>query len=177
MNRWEYLLTPAFQTRYVLAAHYVKDCPVVVEVGGWKNCIADYLDEHHTVVTIDPLAEPRVNQASVNCIKKSLQDVDTSFLKAQDFGLVFLGFELVGERSNVAMDKLVSMVNQARTVVLEYSIKHSPSGIQANILLGRCNKQIYLKTILDLSGNNLNLPADSFPPFYERMFMVMRDNV
>jgi len=181
VNRWEYLLTPESQARYALAAYYVRDCPIVVEVGAWKNCIADYLKPNHLVIVIDPLAECSPKQGQeVEVIKESLQDVDLTFdltsLRGNDYGLVFLGFELVGEKSFIAMEKFINMANDAKIVVLEYALKHAPSVEQVGEFLRRCGKREFFRIKLDISGNAMSLPSDSYPPFCERMFIVLKED-
>lgn len=175
MNRWEYLLTPAFQARYALAANYVRDCSVVVEVGAWKNCIADYLQRNHPVIVIDPLAEcsPKEGQ-EVEIIAEPLQNVDMAFLREEDYGLVFLGFELVGDRSEIAMEKFINMANDAKTVVIEYATEHTSSVRQVDEVLRRCNKREHLRVKLDVVADPESLSLDGFPPFYKRVFVVWR---
>jgi hypothetical protein len=49
----------AFRSRYVLAAHHLRGCRHVVEIGGYRTPISTFLHGHHeSVTTIDPYVRP-----------------------------------------------------------------------------------------------------------------------
>ena len=50
---WGYLDTEALQSRYVLAAHFVKDARNIVEIGGYRdNVITRFLTGTHDSVSV-----------------------------------------------------------------------------------------------------------------------------
>ena len=54
-----YLLTEGAMSRYVLAAHYVRDCQSVIEIGGFKTPITRFLTRvPEQVLVVDPLIPP-----------------------------------------------------------------------------------------------------------------------
>ena len=69
---WGYLDTVALQSRYVLAAHYVRKARHIVEVGGYRgNVITNFLTGQHESVTVysldaefEPLAQDTLNGAA-----------------------------------------------------------------------------------------------------------------
>lgn len=49
----------SFKSRYVLAAHHLRGCRHIVEVGGYRTPISSFLNGHHlSVTTIDPYIRP-----------------------------------------------------------------------------------------------------------------------
>ena len=172
MSRWEYLSTPPFLTRYVLAAHYLKDLPFVVEVGGYKNCVADFLPSSVRVVTADPLCERR-SEGNLVAHRKRIEEVDWSFLKGRRYGVAALGLDLCDAAAST--DVLVGLMAESEVSVVETPEKFAPGMSQMAKIVERSGRQVHVKVLLDLKGNRLDLPADSFPPFYERLLMVLKD--
>jgi len=171
MNRWEYLITPPFKTRYVLAAHWVQHCPVIVDVGGWKNCVAEFLPAENPAIVyaIDPLLEIPEDRRVIQ-LRKELKDVE---LPASDepFGLVAIGFEI---DAGPSFEKLVRLAERADTVVLEGAMRYPPSVEGLENLTARVNKSVSLTLKLDMKGSPLDIPPDSFPPFFERQMFVLK---
>src|SRR5579859_7321916 len=55
---WGYLDTEPLRIRYVLAAHFVRDCPHIIEIGGYRqNVITSFLRGAHESVTVFSLDE------------------------------------------------------------------------------------------------------------------------
>jgi hypothetical protein len=49
----------AFKSRYVLAAHHLRHCRHIVEIGGYRTPISSFLrSQHESVTTIDPYIKP-----------------------------------------------------------------------------------------------------------------------
>src|SRR5262245_22067855 len=54
-----HLSGPAAAVRQVLSAHFVRDCPHVIEIGGHIRPVTPYLTHHpSSVLVVDPKTEP-----------------------------------------------------------------------------------------------------------------------
>src|SRR5262249_35063152 len=100
---WGYLDTEALQIRYAIAAHFLKDCKNVVEVGGYRrNAITHFLTGHHESVTVFSLdAEfeecERDTLNGAPCMVKHIRNYFQTFSHStDDLGLVALGLEIYG---------------------------------------------------------------------------------
>src|SRR5262249_41870450 len=102
-KEWKYLESRAFATRYVLAAHFVRACRFVIEVGGSATATDHFLTgAHDGVLVLDPLARERSadvlngRPCSVAHVRARFQDVDWHIPAGADYGLVMLGLEIQG---------------------------------------------------------------------------------
>ena len=122
MNRWEYLVTPAYLVRHAIAAHFVKECPVVIDVGSYRVP----LPVLQPLFSIDPLA---TIDGAHHC---SVGEFWEHHNELRGFGLVILGLDIVG-RGEVAV--LADMMDVASVTVLEWSASHRLGVQQASQLL------------------------------------------
>ena len=54
----------AFKSRYVIAAHHLKHCRHIVEIGGYRTPITHFLTSQHASVTVlDPYVKPVANHS------------------------------------------------------------------------------------------------------------------
>jgi len=170
MNRWEYLKAEPFLTRYVIAARWLRDCMEIIEVGGYQNCIADFLPrgQPYSVFAVDPLLEWTGERAI--CIKKRIQDVDINEFRLSRYGLLMLGFDIMDE----SQDKIVEMAKEAAIMVVEYPLRHLPSVRKVTDIITRANLEIKMRVLLNLEGNSVE-SSEKYPPFWERqMFLLER---
>lgn len=129
----DYLATEAARTRCVIAAHFVRECPHVVEIGGFTTPVSLYLTGVHESVTVfDPLMrdyEARsLNGAPcrVRHISRSFQDSEVE-VEPGSYGLVMLGASLKhfsddpSERERQWL-KLTGIVERARVAVIEAAV-------------------------------------------------------
>jgi len=171
MNRWHYLTTPPFKARYVLAAHWLRHLPVIVEVGGWKNCVAEFLPSGSPAVVyaVDPLLAIPEFPAVVQ-FKKELKDIQLPQLP-KPYGVVALGFD-VEEGPN--FETLVGLAEEADTIVLESALRYPPSADGVEMLIARLDRSLHLTLKMDMTGSPLELPPDSSRPFLERQMYVLK---
>jgi hypothetical protein len=183
---WEYLVTPAYQTRYVLAAHYLDACADVVEVGGYRTPISGFLRApHRSVTVIDPLIEPGEHDmlagqpCRVRHVRAFFQDVPD--LPAT-YGLALLGFDLeLYEVSRVqrrrTLDQLTPVVRAASRIVMEI-----PRDWAASRWLGAwVEKTTGFRRVLDVTldlkperPEDLGVDlATSWPPIWRRRVLVL----
>ena len=85
--------------RQVLAAHFVRDCPHIVEIGGHLRPVTDYLTHAPlSVLSVDPKTRPRGRRAArqpcrVRHVARKFQEVDYDYAP-RSYGLVLLGYSL-----------------------------------------------------------------------------------
>ena len=122
-----HLSGPAAAIRQVLAAHFVRDCPHIIEIGGHIRPITPYLT--HTplsVLSVDPKTEPyearelNGHPCRVRHVNRKFQDVDYGYAP-HSYGLVLLGYSLkpFGRREPLG-ELFFSLIDNARIVVIEY---------------------------------------------------------
>lgn len=131
-TRYAYLLTEAGKARYVLAAHYVRGCEHVVEIGGFTDPITGYLTEiPQTLLVLDPRTEAyHAEQLSghpcrVDHVPALFQDYEFD-LDPGSYGLVILGLSLKRFSDSPAVrkrqwSKLVKLVDDSRVTVVDYA--------------------------------------------------------
>src|SRR5690606_30936388 len=118
---------PASEVRQVLAAHFVRDCPHILEIGGHIRPITSHLTHHPISVTsIDPKT-PAFEAEELNGQPCRVRHVDKKFQQIaydyapRSYGLVLLGYSLkpFGQREPLGQ-LLFSLIDNARRVVIEY---------------------------------------------------------
>ena len=151
---WAYLTSPAFQLRYVLAAHFVHACPDVVEIGGYKTPIDKFLTGYHTSVTaLDPLVQFYSGKylngkpCYVQHLPIPFQDYNNYPLK--DYGLIALGMHIQGE-----LGVLYELVMRSAVTVVEFASDFTPACEQYIALCLATKRKPRLNLKLDLNGND-----------------------
>ena len=116
------------EARHVLAAHYLRDCEHIVEIGGHERPITSYLTHHPiSILSVDPkttafeAAELNGKPCNVRHVAKKFQEVEFDY-RPQSYGLVLLGYSLkpFGKRDPLG-DLLFSLVDNAKTVIVDYT--------------------------------------------------------
>lgn len=129
----DYLVTEAAQTRCVIAAHFVRDCAHVVEIGGFKTPISLYLTGRHDSVTVfDPLMNDyqartlNGKPCRVRHVSRSFQDAEIE-LEPGSYGLVMLGCSLkhfsdAPRERERQWRRLAGIVERAGVAVIEAAV-------------------------------------------------------
>ena len=180
---WGYLDTDPLRTRYVLAAYFVRACPDVVEIGGYRgNVITAFLHGHHqsvTVFSLDEEFEP-LQLAELNGAPCRVRHVRDYFQSRPDLipassvglGLVILGLELHGE-----LEPVLQLMRRARVCVLEVALDHPPGITAMDQILDAVPARTACCIDLDLSGNEAllqhELGSNMNRPFWRRRLRVI----
>ena len=180
---WGYLDTDALRTRYVLAAHFVRECRQVIEIGGYRgNVITSFLRGRHDQVTVFSLDEEfeELERAELNgapCRVRHIRDYFQSHPEAAipaigRLGVVVLGLELQGE-----MQPFLRLLKRSSVVVLESSADYQPSISTLEQILSAVPARTVCRIDLDLSANE-SLLADELKtnmnhPFWRRRMHVI----
>jgi len=176
---WRYLTAEAFRTRSVLAAHYVRECDTVVEIGGWRSPIDRFLTgAHGLVVVVDPFVHDaernELNGAPsrVRHVRARFQDLRWQVVRPKGYGLVMLGLELEGLSENdYAM--LFELVENANVTVVEFPTSWDSSRAQFERIRSNVTATERLRVKLDLGGNDLGDLSHSWPARVERELYVL----
>jgi predicted O-methyltransferase YrrM len=176
---WKYLESEAFSTRSVVAAHFLRDCPMVIEIGGGRATIDSFLTgRHQRVVVVDPfLRERRVGaiddgRCAVQHIRARFQDVDWRIEQPGKYGLVMLGLELQGLGED-DRQMLYALVNGARATVIEFPTSWQPSCDQFRAIRQNTRTCERFACKIDLSGNPVGDLENSWPPRFDREIHVL----
>lgn len=147
---WPYLLEDSFQVRHQIAAHFLKDLPQIVEIGGYLKNISSYLSQDQHYIGLDPLS-PHVNEHNKKIYPVSYELLNTSVLK-DTYGLACLGLDFP------LYDDLLDIIEKSSIVVLEHSVTWMFS-VSKTYQIKSCFTwdviaQISIEIPNDTSGNN-----------------------
>ncbi|MDH3693836.1 MAG: hypothetical protein OER96_04620 [Gammaproteobacteria bacterium] len=173
-----YLLTPAAQCRYVLAAHSVRDCDHIVEIGGRFTPITQYLTKApKSVLVLDPKM-PAYSADSFFGRPCDIRHVTAKFqnwdfeLSDKNYALVILGCSIKHFSDNDTQrehewQKLIALINGAAITVLEYATDWRNGADNFAAMRDRINARKVLQIDMDISSN-----TDMDTPYTLRRFLV-----
>jgi hypothetical protein len=178
---WGYLDTEALQTRYVLAAHFVRNARNIVEIGGYRdNLITRFLTGTHDSVSVFSLdAEFETFEGDTlngaPCHVRHVGDYFQNYTHpTESLGVIVLGIEILG-----GFDPLCELLSRADVAVIEVPIDHAPSVECLGSILLRTNLRVAVQINLDLSPNE-DIIGDELAktnmnkPFWKRNVYVLR---
>ncbi len=161
--------------RQVLAAHFLRDCPHVLEIGGHIRPVTGFLTHAPLSVTsVDPKTEAfeaeelNGRPCRVRHIPCKFQEVAYDYAPGS-YGLVLLGYSLkpFGRRDPLG-ELLFSLIDNARTVIIEYAPELERAASQVPHIVSR--PSVNLTCMLDL---HLNDPEIAKTPFAARRLYVL----
>ena len=178
---WGYLDTEALQTRYVLAAHFVRNARHIVEIGGYRdNLITHFLTGTHDSVSVfsldaefETFAAETLNGAP--CRVRHVGDYFQSYTHpTESLAVIVLGIEILGD-----FDPLCNLLSNADVAVIEVPIDHAPSVECLGSILLRTNLRVAVQINLDLSPNEAIIgdelaKTNMNVPFWKRNVYVLR---
>lgn len=139
-----HLAAPILAARHAIAAHFLRDCEHIVEIGGYKLPITGFLTHQpKSVLSVDPKMDPlecdELNGAAcrVRHIAQKFQQLEFG-PEPYSYGLVILGYSLkpYGERQPDG-DQLFELIDNAKRSVIDYMIDLERPEAQLPQLLGR----------------------------------------
>jgi dienelactone hydrolase len=176
---WKYLESPAFASRYVLAAHHVRACPLVIEIGGSATSIDQFLTgDHESVLVLDPFLREsyadslRGRPCRVARVRARFQDVDWHVPPEAAYGLVMLGLEIQRMEPH-QYEVLYRLVTGAPVTVIEFPPSGPPSREQFEPIRRNTRTRLTFQARLDLEGNDFGDLSNSWPPRCDRALYVL----
>lgn len=147
---WPYLESELFQSRYVLAAYFLRGIPLVVELGGHKTPITGFLGPGQVGISIDPLLESGAVGRHFHLAGR-FPDVQFPIPVRGPYGVVILGLEL--HLADDGWAKLYELLRGAARIVLGEP-KHFPTSARQIVQI---RENVPLREVLtvgvDLRGN------------------------
>jgi hypothetical protein len=178
-KEWKYLESRAFSTRYVLAAHFVSACHSVIEIGGAKTPIDQFLTgAHESVLVLDPFIRESYTDhlngtlCHISHVRARFQDVDWHIPPTAEYGLVMLGIEIQGLTPQ-QYEMLYDLVNRAKVTVIEFPTSWAPSREQFEMIEKNTRTKVTFQTKLNLEGNDFGDLENSWPPRCDREMHVL----
>ncbi|HNS02250.1 MAG TPA: glycosyltransferase [Anaerolineae bacterium] len=179
-KEWAYLESPAFAARYLLASQWVAGCRNVIEIGGARTPIDQFLTgEHDSIVVIDPLISERRQESwrgqpcSVTHLRARFQDLSWTIPPAAGLGLVLLGMDFQG-MAEEDWQQLYRLIERAQVTVIEFPLSWEPSAAQFARICANTATRIVLRAGLDLAGNDFGNLENSWPPRTDRVLYVLQ---
>lgn len=148
MTLWPYLRDERYQTRYAVAAFLLRDCPLVVELGGYLTPISDFLRPGQRSIVIDPLMHPALETAEHRRILQRFQDVDVR--PQTPYGVCVLGLELHMEEPG--WERLYALLGAAMRVVIGVPVDYVHAVHQFAKIMNNTRLEEELVISMDLGG-------------------------
>jgi hypothetical protein len=139
-----HLLSPVLMGRQALAAHFLRNCTDIVELGGHKAPITPFLMHGpKSVVSVDPKIVPLETDrlhgraCQVRHIAAKFQQVDFD-VEPFEYGLVMLGYSMKGYGAEQAVnEQLMQLVDAAKVTVIDHVVDFARADTQLPALLDR----------------------------------------
>jgi hypothetical protein len=171
-----HLSGPGAAIRQVLAAHFVRDCPHVVEIGGHIRPVTDYLTHAPlSVLSVDPKTPPfeaeelNGRPCRVRHVARKFQEVDYDY-EPGSYGLVLLGYSLKPFGSREPLGQLLfGLIDNAKIVILEYPPALERASSQVPSILTRPSLQMVCSFDITIDD-----PEIRDTPYAGRRFHVLR---
>jgi hypothetical protein len=171
-----HLSGPASAVRQVLAAHFVRDCPHIVEIGGHLQPITGYLTHApRSVLAVDPKTaayeaeELNGHPCRVRHVPRKFQDITYDYVPGS-YALVLLGYSLKRFGSHEPLGQLLfSLVDNAKITVIDYAPDLDRAASQVPAIIGRPTVRVHCSFELVL-----NDPEIVGSPYAKRRFYVLR---
>ncbi len=170
-----HLSGPAAEARQVLAAHYLRDCPHIVEIGGHIRPITGFLTHNPlSVLSVDPKTAPyesdRLNgrPCRVRHVARKFQEIDYDYAPFS-YGLVLIGYSLkpFGAREPLG-ELLFSLIDNAKVVVIDHATELDRASTQVPAILSRPTVRVHCSIALELDDD-----AIAGTPYGRRQFHVL----
>jgi hypothetical protein len=171
-----HLSGPGAAIRQVLAAHFLRDCEHIVEIGGHIRPVTGYLTHAPlSVLSVDPKT-PAYEAEMLNgkpCrvrhVARKFQEVEYTYAR-RSYGLVLLGYSLKPFGSREPLGQLLfGLIDNAKTVVLEYPPALERASSQVPEILSRPSLEQLCGFEIDIDD-----PEIAPTPYARRRFHVLK---
>ena len=171
-----HLSGPGAAIRQVLAAHFVRDCPHIVEIGGHLRPVTDYLTHAPlSVLSVDPKTPPleadelNGRPCRVRHISAKFQEVEYDYAPGS-YGLVLLGYSLKAVRQPRAARPAAVRPDRQR----QDGDPRISAGAGACVLAGALDPVAALARTVCSLDITIDDPEIAGSPYARRRFHVLR---
>lgn len=168
MKEWEYLWSEPFKSRSVLGAYFLRNCPTIIELGGYKTPITNFVTPEKKVFVIDPRTDELLC-GNVQQLTVRFEDWQGELEKP--YGVLILGLEL--HMPEEGWVKLFNLIEQAEVAVIEVPTEHIHSVQQFARICQNTTKKRAVRINLDLYDNDFGDMNNSAPPKCLRQINVL----
>jgi len=147
---WPYLESELFQSRYVLAAFFLRGLPLVIELGGYKTPVTCFLEPGQVGVVLDGLLEPGMVGRHYHLAERFPPRAWPVRL-GKPYGVLLLGLEL--HLTEEHWEALYELLRGAERIVIGVPVQHVTSTQQLKKILENVELREVLTVGLDLRGN------------------------
>ena len=160
----------------MLAAHFLLDCPHIVEIGSHTSPITPYITHRPlSVLCVDPKTPPFESESlhghpcKVRHIDRKFQEVEYDY-QPHTYGLVLLGYSLkpFGRKEPLG-ELLFSLVENARIVVIDYAPELERASSQVSHIVTRSSLSAVCSFDIKLNDQQIN-----GSPYALRRFHVLK---
>jgi hypothetical protein len=184
---WEYLESEPFAIRSVIAASFLSHCQTVVEIGGLRPAIDQFLHEDHlSIIVVEQFIRetkhvlqkmgPKIGPSKVRRVRSRFQDLEWTILQPYKYGLVMLDFELPG-MSEDDYQRLFRLVDNSQVTILEFAPSWEQSSQQFRLLRRNTSMRERFACKLDLLGNDVGSLVGCELPDFNREIHVLEPEV
>ena len=161
---WSYLKNSALKTRYAITAWLLRKSKRIIEIGGYKTPITEFVHGKNTYVeVIDPKIsskKPKSGSQKTRLIYHKCDFSDWNNKTAKPFDLVFLGLDLHStektEFENITtFCKFIHFCAAAKSVVIEFPIEFARAKRQVETILAILQPKILFDCTIDFSSTPL----------------------
>ena len=161
--------------RQVIAAHFVRDCAHIVEIGGHLTPITGFLTHTpQSVLSVDPKTtayeadELNGQHCSVRHVPKKFQEISYDYTP-RSYALVLLGYSLKPFGSREPLGQLLfSLIDNAKTIVIDYAPDLERAASQVPEIVSRPTVSVHCSFELVLDD-----AAIAGSPYAKRRFFVL----
>jgi len=155
---WSYMASEVFQSRYHVAANYLRNCNHILEVGGCSTPITNYLrGTHESVTVVDPLVDPMQAETLNNrpCVVRHIP------LNLQDYVPTGHenGFAVLG-MPQLPLEPVLAIMRRCDVNVLEFPPAFLPSCLMFQAVLESRYFDVTARIVFDLSHNDIGNLTD-----------------
>ena len=156
---WSYMACEVFQTRYLVAANYLRNCNHILEVGGCSTPITNYLrGAHESVTVVDPLVEP-MQAETLNdrpCVVRHIPvRLEDYVPTGNEEGFAVLGMP------QLPLEPVLNIMRRCEVTVLEFPVNFLPSCLMFQAVLDSRHFDVTARIVFDLSHNYVGNLSDS----------------
>lgn len=152
-QQWSYMASEVFQSRYLVAANYLRSCTDILEVGGCSTPITNYLrGAHDSVTVVDPFVEP-LRADTLNDRPCAVHHVP---VRIEDYvpprrvdGFAALGMP------QLPLEPVLAIMRQCDVNVVEFPVAFLPSCLMFKAVLDSESFDVTARVVFDLSHNDV----------------------